>query len=271
VITFGVTNTVTLGALQYDTNYASAPGTFDGAGATADCQDLTGSIASFNDVEASSTLTSGLISVSGIVAPRDIVTCNFTPSGGTPVAGDFAITVIDATDPSLNPVTATVAITDITCTGGPPTTIGTTTTLGPTTTTTAGTGGTDFVIGFTMVDAVNVGALQFSVDYSGAPGGFDGAAATVECFDRTSSLASFNDVEGSTSLSAGFINLAGFAGPNRLLAECNFTSTGAAPVAGDFTITVQDAAAPDLTPISPLPTVTVSAAAGQTCQTPPCS
>jgi len=264
-VTWGVSNDVTLGALQFDTSYTNAQGEFEGSADQVVCTDLTGSLASFNDVDAERRLSAGLISLGGIDAPRDVIRCNFnTPSGDTtpPVAGDFAITVIDATDPSLNPVTATMAITDITCTpvgGGTTTTAPATTTTAPVTTTTGG-GGSVFTIGFNLVDAVNIGALQFSVDYSGAPGGFDGAADQVECFDRTSSLASFNDDEGTTTLNAGLINLAGFSGP-RLVVECNFTSTGTAPVAGDFAVTVEDAAQPDLTPISPLPTVSVAVTA----------
>jgi hypothetical protein len=122
-----------------------------------------------------------------------------------------------------------------------------TTTVGGTTTTVGG-GGNTFTIGFDLVEAVNIGALQFSVDYSGAPGGFDGAADTVLCSDKTGSLASFNDNEATSTLSAGFINLGGFTGP-RQVATCTFTSTGAAPVPGDFVLTVEDAAQPDLTPI----------------------
>jgi hypothetical protein len=95
------------------------------------------------------------------------------------------------------------------------------------------------------------------VSYAAAPGAFDGAGDTVACSDRTGSLSSFNDQEGTETLAAGFISLAGFTGP-RLLAECNFTSDGDAPAPADFTVTVVDAAAPDLTPIVPVPVVSVS-------------
>jgi hypothetical protein len=250
--------------LQYDTDYSAAPGAFNGSADTVECDDLTGSLASFNDNETTEVLSAGLISIAGFNGARDIVTCNFTVAGGTdPVAGDFGITVVDATDPQLNPITVNMSISDIACSGGgggTTTTVpGPTTTIGGTTTTIGG--GSTFTIGFDLVEAVNIGALQFSVDYSGAPGGFDGAADTVSCSDKTGSLASFNDNEGTTTLSAGFINLGGFTGP-RQVATCAFTSTGTAPVAGDFTVTVEDAAQPDLTPISPLPTINVTVTAG---------
>jgi hypothetical protein len=265
-----VTNAVTLGALQFDVNYTSAQGEFEGSADQVVCVDLTGSLASFNDDDAARTLSAGLISIAGFSGPRDVVRCNFnTPNGDItdPVAGDYAITVIDATDPQLNPVTANVGVSTIVCTqvggGGSSTTTNTTNTTvtTSTTTTTGGGGGNAFDIGFNLVEAVNVGALQFTVGYSGAPGGFDGAADQVQCTDATGSLASFNDDEASTTLSAGFISLGGFTGP-RLVATCNFTSTGAAPVPGNFTITVVDAAQPDLTPITPLPTINVTVTPG---------
>ena len=267
VVTWAVTNAVSIGALQYDTDYSGAPGGFNGAADTVECDDLTGSLASFNDNETTQVLSAGLISIAGFNGARDIVTCNFTVDTGSPdpVAGDFPITVVDATDPQLNPITVNMTISNIACSGGGggTTTVpgGTTTTVGGTTTTTVGGGGNAFTIGFDLVDAVNIGALQFSVDYSGAPGGFDGAADTVSCSDKTGSLASFNDNEATSALSAGLINLGGFTGPLQVV-TCAFTSTGTAPVPADFVLTVEDAAQPDLTPILPLPTINVTVTAG---------
>jgi hypothetical protein len=261
-----VTNTATLGALQIDIGYANAQGEFEGSADQVVCADQTGSLSSFNDNDANRTLSAGFISIAGFTTPADIVRCNFnTPNGDLtdPVAGDFTLTVVDATDPQLNPVSVTLAVNNITCTtvgGGTTVTTVTSTTVTSTTVTTVPSGNS-FDITFNLVEAVTVGALQFSVNYSGAPGGFDGAADTVQCTDSTSSLASFNDNEATTTLTAGFINLGGFTGP-RAVATCNFTSTGAAPVAGDFTVTVEDAAQPDLTPITPLPTINITVAAG---------
>jgi hypothetical protein len=268
LVTFGVTNTVTIGALQIDVDYTNAQGDFEGTGDQVICIDLTQSLPAFNDNDATRTLSAGFISIAGFSGPRDVARCNFnTPDGDItdPVAGDFAITVVDATDPALNTVTVNMAVNNIVCTqvgGGTTTTTGTpTTTSGGTTTTTTGGGGTAFDIAFSLVEAVNVGALQYNVDYSAAGGGFDGAGDTVQCTDSTGSLPAYNDAEGTTTLSVGLINLGGFTGP-RLVTTCSFTSTGGTPTAGDFVVTVEDAATPTLVPIVPLPTISVAVTPG---------
>jgi hypothetical protein len=267
-VTWGVPETVTLGALQFDTDYSGANGQFEGSADQVVCTDLTGSLATFNDNDAQQKLSAGFISLGGIVCPKDVMRCNFNTAPGNttqPQASDFVVTVLDSTDPNLNPVTATAPVNAIqctqVCTGGTTTTVSTSTTTGGSTTTTTG-GGPQFTIGFVMAEAVNVGALQFAVDYAGAPGGFNGAADTVACTDQTGSLASFNDIEASSTLNAGFISLGGFSGPDKLLANCTFTQTGgSAPVPGDFAVTVTDATDPSLNPITPFPTVNVTVTA----------
>jgi len=267
VITFGVTTGETLGALQYDTDYSAASGGFNGAAGSVECTKIVGDFAAFNDIEASTTLSSAFISAAGFTGPTDVATCNFTSTNGALAAGDFTVTVTDASQPDFTPVTPTVAITNVVCTGGGTTTTTTgptsttsTTTGTNTTTTTTGGGGNLYNVAFDLTDAVTAGALQFEVNYSAAGGQFTGSGAAVSCTSPLSAggaFVSFNDVDASTQLNFAAVAIAGFTGPTTV-ANCEFDAP-AAPNAGDFAITVVDASAPDLSPIVPLPTVTVSA------------
>jgi hypothetical protein len=266
-VTFGVTNVETLGALQYDTSYAGVGGGFDGTAGAVDCTRLAGDFAAFNDIEASTTLSSAFISAAGFTGPVDVARCRYTRPGLVePVAGDFPITITDQSKPDFTPANATVEVTNVgcICSGGGSST---TTTGGSTTSTTTGastttvtTGGTLYNVAFDLTDAVTAGALQFEVNYSAAGGQFTGTGATVVCTSPLSAggaFVSFNDVDASTQLNFAAVAIAGFTGPTTV-ANCEFDAP-AAPNAGDFAITVVDASAPDLSPIVPLPTVTVSA------------
>jgi len=261
-----VTNVETLGALQYDTSYAGVGGGFDGTAGAVDCTRLAGDFAAFNDIEASTTLSSAFISAAGFTGPIDVASCNFTTSNGGLAAGDFTITITDQSKPDFTPANATVEITNVVCTGGGTTTTTTgptsttSTTTGTNTTTTTGGPGTLYNVAFDLTDAVTAGALQFEVNYSAAGGQFTGTGAAVACTSPLSAggaFVSFNDVEASTQLNFAAVAIAGFTGPTTV-ANCEFDAP-AAPGTGDFTITVVDASAPDLSPIVPLPTVTVSA------------
>lgn len=264
-VTFGVTNVETLGALQYDTSYAGVGGGFDGTGGSVDCTRLAGDFAAFNDIEAESKLSSAFISAAGFTGPVDVARCRYTRPGNVePVAADFPITITDQSKPDFTPANATVEVTNIgcLCSGGTTTTTAgpgtTTTTTGSGTTTTTTGGGGLFNVAFDLTDAVTAGALQFEVDYSGAGGNFTGSGAGVACSSPLSAggaFVSFNDVDASSQLNFAAVAIAGFTGPTTV-ANCEFDAN-ANPA--DFVITVVDASAPDLTPIVPLPTVTVSA------------
>jgi hypothetical protein len=282
-ITFGVTNADSYGALSYDVDYSGAPGGFDGSGGSVSCTNLAGDFAAFNDCDTPGgcpplnfkELSTAIISAGGFATPANTSRCNFTGSA-VPVAGDFGITVTDATRPDFTPTTATVVVNDITCTTPETTTTSVTSTsttsvtsstsvtTSSTTTTTGGGGGGDFAIQFILGDSGGpVGALQFSVNYSAAPGGFIGSGAdiasggTLQCTRSAGDFGSFNDNDAGL-VNAAFVSLGGFSSTGSLqVAICNFASTGAAPVAGDFTIVVSDASRPDLTPISPPPAVTI--------------
>jgi hypothetical protein len=270
VITFGVTNVETLGSLQYDTDYSASGGGFDGAAGTVSCQRVAGDFAAFNDIEASSTLSSAFISAAGFTGPTTVATCDFT-GNREPATTDFGITITDQARPDFSPATATVDVTDVTCTctggGSTTTTVGggttTTTTGGGTTTTTTGGGGNLWDVTFDMADAgTAVGALQFEVAYGGAGGQFVGTADSVDCDSALSAggaFVTFNDEDGTTTLNFAAVALAGFSGPTNV-ARCTFDAP-AQPNAGDFVITVVDASDTALAPITPFPTVTAAVAA----------
>jgi len=138
-IDFDLTNAVTLGALRFEVDYSGAPGGFQGSGAgipsggTLACSSpLQGTDAAFSDND-DGLLTAGFISNGGFTGPTTLATCVFevigpsqlTTGGGAttfaaPVAGDFAITVTDASTPQLDPAQATVVVGDISCAGSLP-------------------------------------------------------------------------------------------------------------------------------------------------------
>jgi hypothetical protein len=278
-VTFSVTSGETIGALQYDVDYdgSAQPGEFTGSADLVDCTPnagLGGVIATFNDDEAApNVLSTAVIALTGFTGPIDVATCEYIKCNAIePVAGDFPITLVDASDTSFGPITPGLAATlncvpggggcapaSTTTTTTTTTTTSTTTTSTTTTTTAPSMGGGSFAVAFQVEEANNYGALQYDVDYTGAPGGFEGAADSVTCAadgGLGGVIATFNDNEGTTTLSSAIISLGGFAGPTTV-ATCTFVSTGAAPVAGDFTITVIDASDSGLLPINPLPTVSI--------------
>jgi len=287
VITFGVTSNETIASLQYDTDYSGASGNFDGTGGSVSCtSSVAGAIAAFNDNDGTKVLGTGLVALAGFTGPLDVATCNYTTSNPALAAGDFGITVTDASDTNFLPLSPTVAVTNVSCslpettttTAGPSTTTtipsttttiaSTTTTIGGTTTTTTGGGALLYDIVFQLDDAVTLGALGFDVDYSGAPGDFvgsggdPGAGGTLQCTSNVAgALASFND-DDAGKVSAAFIALAGFTGPTNV-ATCVFQSTGPVPVAGDFAVAVTDASDTSLLPVTPTPTVSVASITAQ--------
>lgn len=274
MITVGVTSNETMGSLQFNLDYTGAqPGGFEGSADSVSCTPapaIAGAIITFNDDEPALTLRTGIISLAGFTGPTDVQTCTYIKdNGAAPVAGDFSLTLVDAASPSFTPLTPTLAVTVDSCVpgGGMPgttTTTSTTTTSTTTTTTTGGGGGANsYIVTFQVDDAGPFGALQYNVDYTGAPGGFAGAADTVTCSTAPAlagAIVTFNDDEAASTLRTGIISLAGFAGPTNL-ANCVFDSTGAVPVAGDFAITVVDASTPALAPINPLPGMSISSIA----------
>jgi hypothetical protein len=287
LIEFSVTNNVGLiGALSYNTDYSGADGSFEGQGSAVNCRNLVGLLGQFNDQDAQQNLITAIIDSTGFASPNAVAECTFLTNGLTaPTAGDFGIVVTDASDPNINPINPTVAITSITC-DAPPTTSSTTTLVGPTTTQTTSTqssttssttlttgstttttinGLTNFDVTFTIGQAVAVGALQFETDYAAAAansqGNFVGAGQTVDCTVIPNiglGFPAFNNcigpaacgLLGPDTLVVAITSVSGF---NTVIGETIVRCTWAsviAPVAGDFGVTVVDASDPTTAPIS---------------------
>jgi hypothetical protein len=260
-VTFSTPTSATFGALQYETDYSASSGGFVDGGSQVECTSLLAPsvIATFNDVEFAETLNTGVVALFGFDGPTDIARCLWRGSS-VPVAGDFAITIVDASDDGLPPVSipgAAVNITEIDCGGVTTTTTSTTTTtIGGGTTTTSG-GAQQWQITFSSPSTEPaVGALQYEVAYTG--GDFLGSAAGVDCSSSLSPsvIVAFNDIDAQSQLNAGFVALFGFAIPAELH-TCVFESA-TMPTVGDFAITVVDASTTAIVPIVPFPTVEVS-------------
>jgi len=238
---------------------------------------LAGGFTAFNDIEAENKLSTAMISAGGVTGPLAVASCNFQTNNAALAAGDFSVVITDQAAPDFSPTSATVGITDVacTCTGGGTTTTTVTTsstssttsvtatTVAPTTTTTVPTGGI-YTVTFTLDDAVTLGALQFTVDYASAPGEFDGSADAVSCtspLTATGAFVTWNDDDTGTNATLNFaaVALGGFTGPTTV-GTCTFTATGS-PTASQFAVTVVDASDPGLSPVNPLPAVSVAVAA----------
>ncbi|HEY2773310.1 MAG TPA: hypothetical protein VGK20_04570 [Candidatus Binatia bacterium] len=102
-----------VGALQWSTSYAGAPGGFRGTGSAVVCSNLVKeALFAPNDDEANSTLNLALIALTPFTAPTDLVQCTFDPNvGQTPTADQFPVTIQDATDSDGNKITAAIGVT----------------------------------------------------------------------------------------------------------------------------------------------------------------
>lgn len=155
-----------------------------------------------------------------------------------------------STTTSTSTSTTTTSSSSSTTTTEPPVTTTTefppTTTMGPdttTTTTTVPTGGGPFDVTFRMDTASSsIGALQFTADYAGAAGEFDGTGPTAACTNKVAgALFAPNDNDATSKLTLGLIALSPFSAPLDLV-TCTFTAeAGETPVPGDFVITIDDA------------------------------
>lgn len=116
-VVFRLTSDVTLGALQWTTDYAASGGEFVGLGSQVECVSLAaGAIPAFNDADAGKTLTAGLISIAGIDGPTDVVECSFQSSGQATPA-QFQIQVTEASDTDLNDIVPTpeIVVSSVNC------------------------------------------------------------------------------------------------------------------------------------------------------------
>ncbi|HXC52580.1 MAG TPA: hypothetical protein VN634_16985 [Candidatus Limnocylindrales bacterium] len=266
-LTYRMTTDVTAGGLSWETDYAGTDGGFRGKGSAVKCDSIVpGALAAFSDNDHARVLSSGLVSLSGIDGPADLVECKFDVVT-EPLISDFDITVTEATDVDVNPIrpfpaiiiksldcvpvttTTTEGNTTTTIDGGGTTTTipggGTTTTIPGGTTTTTLPGPTDtYSITFRLNSAsAPVGALQFSVNYAGAPGEFEGTGGDVTCTGGIEgALFAPNDIDASRKLSLGIIALDAFSAPVNV-ATCKFVANDEidVPTPADFIITIDDA------------------------------
>jgi cysteine-rich repeat protein len=115
-VTMRVSSGETLGSLKYQINYAGAPGEFADTGLAVDCTSLiTSGSSNFFDDDANKVLRQSIISLAGFTGPLGVARCDFSTNDAALAAGDFAITVTDATTPQLEIVTPSVVVDTIQC------------------------------------------------------------------------------------------------------------------------------------------------------------
>ena len=252
-VTISVDDAVELGSLQIDVDYAAAPGEFRGSGSDVVCQALpAGVFSAFNDIDVDRELKFSMISLGGFSGPLDVVVCTFDPVG--PVsASAFGLTVVDSSNTNNEPVPFPAVSARLQGCGDPPPTTTTTTTSSTSTSSTSSTSmpalAGNCAIRFDLVTDVELGALQFDVDYAMAPGAFVGEGEAVDCTVHTPSTFAANNHQSDVELlRSAFLFVAGFDGPGAVM-TCGFASMG--PVAvEDFAITVTDSSGPDATPVA---------------------
>ena len=105
IMTFRLDTTVSVGALQFRTDYSAASTGFDGSGTDVDCSAQVGDFTTFNDMDAARTLDIAIISIAGFQGPVDVAACALTPCGvPRPDIADFGIFTVDAASPDLGPL-----------------------------------------------------------------------------------------------------------------------------------------------------------------------
>ncbi len=108
---------------------------------------------------------------------------------------------------------------------------------------------------FSVSNTTDLQALQLTIDYSGvASGAFVGNAVC----NLPAGLSDVLNDRSAQSMVVGWANTVTFSGP-AAFATCTFTTPGAAPAAGDFAVTIDDASG-DNPPAAadPMPTVAVT-------------
>lgn len=115
-VTFGIDEVVDLSAVSFEVDYTAAPGDFVGAGDTVQCAPSDGLTVSgvFNDQDIDRVLIAALITADVITAPTDLAVCDFLGSL-PPIDLDFAISVREAFDETLAPVSVAVVVRSIVC------------------------------------------------------------------------------------------------------------------------------------------------------------
>lgn len=274
-VIFRLVDPVTVGAIQWNTGYDRAPGHFVGSGDRTECLGMApDSISAFSDLGPTLGLRASMIALAGISGPRPLAECLFQATA-VPLPSDFDITVQDAADPNSQEQVPYPRIeVNVDCSGQATTTTTlkgatttrpdgtTTTTVGETTTTTI-LEGTEVGVLLTLTSSTApLGALQISLDYSAAAGGFQGSGPLVECSNLAQdAFLSVNDHERDSRLLLGAITLNGFVAPLDI-ARCTFVGTDPSnpPVAEDFVLTVTDSSDTRSNPVAATVAVTVESA-----------
>jgi hypothetical protein len=113
-VTFDMADAGTaVGALQFEVAYATAGGQFVGAADSVDCDSAlsaSGAFVTFNDEDASTTLNFAAVALAGFSGPTTVARCTFD-APAAPSAGDFIVTVVDASDTGLAPIVPFPAVT----------------------------------------------------------------------------------------------------------------------------------------------------------------
>lgn len=142
VFTLSMTGDAAINNLEFKVDYSAADGEVEGSGASAVCRrSLGGSLAAFNDNDASRLLKVGIVRLTQFTGPVVLGGCRFFYDTTIPVADDFHISVQvaakDGEDINVNPLPK-VQVTAIECPGelpGGTTTTSTSTTVPVTSTT----------------------------------------------------------------------------------------------------------------------------------------
>jgi len=114
-VVFGVTNSVSIGTLQFTVDYTSSDGEFAGSGTLVSCTSMQGSVLfSATDTDLSKSLQAGIVGPTPLATPADLARCVFDRATyGLAEAEDFTITVNVATDGDGNPIDPQVEIVSI--------------------------------------------------------------------------------------------------------------------------------------------------------------
>jgi hypothetical protein len=116
----------------------------------------------------------------------------------------------------------------------------TSTSLGATTTTSLPPGPIE--INFNLDQTVEpLGALQFTVNYTSAPGAFVGDGEQVACTPNVDAVFAKSANDATSKLTLGFVSLEGMDDPQPL-ATCLFDPDTPVPVPANFTVVIDDAA-----------------------------
>lgn len=106
-VTFRLVSAVTIGSLQVEIDYGGTGGDVVGSGGTVSCTSplsASGALVAFGDDDSTSTLNIAALKLTGFTGPTSLASCGIQVTGGTPDAGDFRITVVEANAVDTTPL-----------------------------------------------------------------------------------------------------------------------------------------------------------------------